>query len=838
MKNRLESKNMERQVFIIPPVICKEIGGKKLSLFRVKKEGVEEYQLELDENVIFKMKEWQIHVLNALFSFGGDTYKSLLLNTNERFGLNIKQNDVDLLLDKIRQHKLFDDENAPKHPITKPFYTGEAAPVVEASGKESVTKNQKEKASEGKESKTASVSLFGKIKSHFLEIFKTQEKWSETEAEAVDDEVKVAPNAPKVTVLFNPTNFLNKFKAITATGRYLLYPLPLFLAASIFILGKNPEMIRQDLPALFSDVSIVTHILFGLITVSAVTTFATASVAYAFTATVKQISVLFFFGFIPRFIPVIEDTKKFSRNQKLWLHATPLLARIGLFCVGVIAWYNSRHLGGVVPDFFALLAVASTVSFFVASCPFYKSTGYRFLTEFFNEPYLWGKAVNAFLNKINRNVYTNSDNNVLVAYAMTCILFTITLIGAVFFTAYQWFEIEMGEKALFLVGALFVAFCLRVRKGLKEINEAYHRNLHFERWREGVFPIKPEVKNASEAKPKTSNKKKAAIVTLVIFLMLPYNYEPSGQVIMIPMTQQQVSTDIAGIVDEVYYDGGEFLKKGTVIAKLSINDYQAQLNILQAKLEERSAYVEQIKSSKSEQITIAEEALESAKINAKYSGDECARQRPLHKSGSISQSEMAKIERVCTLDKQKVVEAEAELQKASAGSTAEEIRAAELSLLPIQAEIALYQDRIARSHFSMPFDGRLATLHLKEIKGRFLEKGALLAMAQDDTAYKAELKVPESDLAHVKVGANVNVKTSAYPDKTFKATIATINPDVEEIDGEKMVTMIIAFTENENLLKSGLSGFAKVDGGHLMVWEALTRSIYRFITIDLWAWVA
>lgn len=421
---------------------------------------------------------------------------------------------------------------------------------------------------------------------------------------------------------------------------------------------------------------------------------------------------------------------------------------------------------------------------------------------------------------------------------MACIFFTLTLVGAVFFLAYQWLEIEIGEKAIIIISILLGAFCFRIRKSIKQINEAYHRNLHFERWREGVFPINPEVKNMAETNPKTSNKKKAALVTFAIFLLLPYNYEPSGQVVMIPISQQQVSTDIAGIVDEVFFDGGEFLKKGTVIAKLSTSDYQAQLNILQAKLQERSAFVEQIKSSKSELITIAQEALESAKINAKYSGDECARQRPLHKSGSISQSEMAKIERVCTLDKQKVAEAQAELNKVSTGSTAEEIKAAELSLLPIQAEIALYEDKIARSHFSMPFDGTLATLHLKDLKGRFLEKGELLAMAQDDSTFKAELKVPESDLAFVKVGADVNVKTSAYPDKTFKATVTTINPDVAEIDGKKMVTMIISFKENKSLLKSGLSGFAKVDGGHMMVWEALTRSIYRFITVELWAWVA
>lgn len=372
MRNQIDKTDMERQVFIIPPFICKEIGGKKLSLFKVKKDGTEEYQLELDETVLFKMQEWQVHVLNALLSYGGDSYKSLLLNTNERFGLNIKQNDVELLFDKIRQHKLFDDENAAKHPLTRPFYTGEAGSVSASNKNESINNKKKTK-----------LGFFGRIKSDIKEIFQTQEKWSDPEEVGIDENVEMTSNSVNMQALFNPTSFLKSFKNIASFGKYLLYPLPLFILASIFVLGKNPEMITKDLLVLFKDVTIITHLLFGLITVSAVNTFVTANVAYAFTATVKQVSVVFFFGFIPRFVPVIEDAKKLNRNQKLWLHATPLLTRLGLFCLGVFAWYNSRHLEGPVPDFFALLTVASIVSFFIASCPFYKSNGYRFLTEFF-----------------------------------------------------------------------------------------------------------------------------------------------------------------------------------------------------------------------------------------------------------------------------------------------------------------------------------------------------------------------------------------------------------------------------------------------------------------------
>jgi len=836
MSKQSEFKNDERQVFIIPPVIIKEIGGKKLSLLKAK--GGDEYQLELGDDVVFKLQEWEYHVLNALFSFGGDKYETLLVNTNDRFGLNLKQHDIDVLLERIRQRKLFDKENAPKHPLTKPFYTGEAKTVnlIKASDVGN-NKTTQEAANENKGLQGKFSSLVERVKADAKQVFKEQQNWSDIEkSEAEEGEVEIDPKAATIKALFNPTKFLGKHKNTILLGKYLLYPLPLVLMASLFILLQNPEMVSRDFVQVLHGFGIFTHLFFGLVTVSLVTTFATACVAHAYSSTVRAISVILFFGFIPRFTPIIEDTAKLNRKQKLWLHATPLIARLGVFCLGVIMWYNSRYLGNIISEFSALLALTSLVSFFVASCPFYKSNGYRFLVEFFNEPNLWGKSVTAFLNKVNKDVHTTSDRSILVAYAVICMFFTFGLAATVFIIAYHWFSIEIGQNALFIIAALVAGFMYRVGKEAREVNEEYHRNLNFVRWRDGAFPTKPEEAKKEVVKP--NYKKRLLLASSLVFLILPYNYQPSGQVIMLPFTQQKISTDISGIVNEVYFEGGEFLQEGTVIAKLSTNDYQAELNILQAKLQEKAAQVDRLKSfPRPEDVSIAEEQLELAYVNVRFSGEECERQRPLHESGSISQSEMAKIEEACNYDQQQVLISEAQLDKVLSGASQEEIAVAELSLLPLEAEIKMYQDKIERSQLRMPFDGKLATLSLKERQGQFLDKGEPFALAQDDKSFKAVLKLPESELAYVKVGSEVDVKTPAYPGKTFKAIVKVIEPDVEEKDGMKMIRMIISFKSDDESLKSGLSGYAKVDGGTFMVWEVLTHSIYRFITVELWAWI-
>jgi len=34
-----------------------------------------------------------------------------------------------------------------------------------------------------------------------------------------------------------------------------------------------------------------------------------------------------------------------------------------------------------------------------------------------------------------------------------------------------------------------------------------------------------------------------------------------------------------------------------------------------------------------------------------------------------------------------------------------------------------------------------------------------------------------------------------------------------------------------------MTGFAKITGDKLMIWQILTQAVHRFLTIEIWAWV-
>ncbi|MFH1158198.1 MAG: efflux RND transporter periplasmic adaptor subunit [Pseudomonadota bacterium] len=744
-----------RQISTLPPVLRKEMEGERLTLFRVKKGDLEEYRLERGKAAVITFSAWQYHVLNALFSFGGDQYSTLLANVNERFGLTLAQDDMEALFASLREKQLFDAKESPNHPLTKPFCGAGTETRATAPG---APKAQQA----GTSSKTAGESLW------------------------------------KTVYIFNPAKYLASVRPLLPAGRYLVYPLPFLLFAAFIILWQHTPSAEQDFSDLLRDLNIITGVAFNVVTVSVLAAFTLAATAYARGATVNSISVILLYYFIPRFVVRMEDTEKFSRREKLWLHASPLLAQLWLFCLGILLWYSGRPLGGIITIFGATLAFDAAITFLDASCPFNKNSGYYFLAELLNEPNIRDKAFLTLLNKWKKNVYVQTDSNVLLIYALACICFTAGLLAVILYSLHAFLDVEFGTESLVVIGALMLGIGLKLRDLLKKINEDYAKRQQLVRWRERVLPEdSPESKAPA---PPYSFGKKIAITTAVLFLLAPYPYRPSGQVVLSPVAQQQISTDIAGIVDEVNFDGGELLEKGTVVARLSVSDSRAQLKIQQATLAERQA------------------TLETAKNRAAYSESNCGRQRKLYASGSISFDKLEAAERECSIDKLQAIEAEAALE-------------------PIQAQIDLYKDRIARSEFKMPFTGKLATLHLKEKKGKFLDIGVPLAEAEDDSSFEVVVEIPEEDASGIKVGADADIRLAAYPDNSFRGVVKTIDPDAKDKSYGKMIQMIVTFENKGDSLKSGMSGYAKVRGDSLMGWEMLTRPIFRFLTVEVWAWM-
>ncbi len=97
-----------------------------------------------------------------------------------------------------------------------------------------------------------------------------------------------------------------------------------------------------------------------------------------------------------------------------------------------------------------------------------------------------------------------------------------------------------------------------------------------------------------------------------------------------------------------------------------------------------------------------------------------------------------------------------------------------------RAEVAVERARLelARTDIRTPFSGRVASIQV--VEGQFVRNGDELLTVVDLDPIKVEVQVLESEVGYLSPGRGASISFSAFPGETFRGTIETINPVVEQ----------------------------------------------------------
>jgi putative peptide zinc metalloprotease protein len=321
-------------------------------------------------------------------------------------------------------------------------------------------------------------------------------------------------------------------------------------------------------------------------------------------------------------------------------------------------------------------------------------------------------------------------------------------------------------------------------------------------------------------------------------LFVPYHYEPGGNFVLLPNQKSELTSEIGGVISAVYFDGGDFLRKGTVIAKLSSTDYEGMVKVYEAKISEQRSVVDDLKSRpKPEEAELARRALEVRDRQALFSGQKLKRLEKLYKENTISQEEFEDQRKQAEVDAEQVREYRAKLKLVEAGATDEEIAAAEAKMQSYREERDYYKAKITQSMIVMPFDGRLEGVNLKLKSGHFLNKGELFATAQNTNQIFAEIEVPEPDIAYVAKSSKIRVRPLSYTDREFNGIVTAIDPGVTEKSSGRVVKVVTLLDNKNELLKSGMTGYAKISAENVPIGKVLSRGLVRFFEVEVWSWL-
>ncbi len=653
-----------------------------------------------------------------------------------------------------------------------------------------------------------------------------------------------APAEEKGWHLFNPSRLIRRLFPYVLPFKYTIYALPALVILAFFTAVRNTHLIGEDFDRFsigmkFVYYSYALHVFVGLFTDNLLSIWVSGFVAHSYRLTANSFRLELHFGFFPRFHIPVGNTQQLSRRERIWLHAAPILARFGLISSCVLIWFGTRDMG--YPLAFAALTIVAIVmaSLFLVLNPLMKSSGYHLLATVLNEPQMRAKAALALVNKLHGNVYQKLDNNVLIAYALASAL-CLVLTFAVFILMFgNYVKFHLGGAGVILTGLFILLLIVRLTSKLKYIEERYQRTIQYEKWKNIAFPKVESVATEAESKNTLLSYVKIAIISLIVLgLIVPYNYEPGGYFLVLPVQKAEITSENDAVIEKVHFDGGEWLKKGTIIAELSTVDLQSQLKIFTAKTQEQQAIVNDLKSRpKPEEVEMAVRELEVQVTQAGFSKDKFDRYKQLFDEKTISFDEFEEQRKDYEVNVGKLEECRAKLQLVKAGVTPEQIAAAESKLQSYKEECDYYRIKIAQSRIYMPFDGRLLGINLKQKVGHYLKKGEVITTSENTRQVFIQIEVPEPDIGYVTESLKVRARFYTYYDDDVSGVVASIDNTVSVTKVGNVVKVLMLVDNRNGRLDSGMTGYAKIRAKTMPAWEVLSLAIIRFFKVEVWSWI-
>ncbi|WP_139312808.1 HlyD family efflux transporter periplasmic adaptor subunit [Acuticoccus yangtzensis] len=654
------------------------------------------------------------------------------------------------------------------------------------------------------------------------------------------------PSGPAQVSLFDPNRFLSLLCILFWPMKFLWLPLLLAVPLALMVGFERWHVLWRDLLGLNFSLSLVSRGIAALLIVNLASRLAQASVVRAFGGDVRQFGLTLLFGFIPRFYVDQSAIARLSRRGQLWSHAAPSLARLYLFALGTIFWAIYRASGSFFPDLMLLVGQIGLAAFVVSAYPLVPGDGYRFLATFFRQPKLLQKsyvATRAWLaSKPLPPMIDRTEVPGLILYGVAVLLSTITIAVAAWSVAAVALigSLDGPGAVIFLtLFACFVmwAFALRASVAARSrggLDPAMMRELLESRFGAGDQPNEKPASLASRGRVLWV----VVAAALLIVAFLPYQYEASGSFEILPTGRSNATARTEGEVLEVYVREGEWVEKSTVLARLSDWDQTRDVQVTAAQLAEAKARLQRLEEgAKQEQIELAESQVRSARSRTIFSKSEADRAKELVDRGVVSKSEWERKSTAHDSDIAQLAVAEANLKLVKSPATQAELDAARADVERYTHQNQYARDQLERTRITAPIDGRVITPNVHLLIGDWMEMGQEFLTLEDTRVVEAQIDMPETDITLIAPGDKVRLKAWSDMDREVDGEVTEVAPAAESRDYGTVVRVRATIPNEEGHLRPAMTGYAKVQGAEMPVWEAYLRFLMRFFMVEVWSWI-
>lgn len=509
-----------------------------------------------------------------------------------------------------------------------------------------------------------------------------------------------------------------------------------------------------------------------------------------------------------------------GRATRLRIIGSTLVASLALFVVATLLWFMNRSTHPRFAAACLATMVIAVIATLARSNPLARRDGYFLLLNAFGVSDLRetaGMMLFGFGRRPWQTALREVPASVLKLYAWLVIGFWVLMAVLLFCFSGRWLVEHLRGVGFLLVAAVLGVYMFK-QMGRTESSRS---NLG---WAFSWWPF--------------SEKTTWIGATLILIGLIPYSYEPSGDMVVLPSAQADVRALVAGDVREVLVKEGEVVKAGQVIVRLADDGYAAKVAASEAQIASlKSDLALAQKGGKPEEVEVARQAVATARTKAEFSRINEKRLAQAYQRKAVTSQEYDRARGQAEVDQQMLLEAERRLALVSSPAAEDRIESLKADLKRVEAELKYNQQQLAYTQVTAPINGRIVSGTLQFAHGNYLNIGERVAIIEDASTKRAEIKMPEESIGAVKVGSTSWAKSWAYPWQSFVGQVTTIAPAAEESPYGKVVRVEVSVDDPLDQLRSGMTGSAKVDGGWSFAGIVFTRALVRFVFVEVWSWL-
>jgi HlyD family secretion protein len=286
----------------------------------------------------------------------------------------------------------------------------------------------------------------------------------------------------------------------------------------------------------------------------------------------------------------------------------------------------------------------------------------------------------------------------------------------------------------------------------------------------------------------------------------------------IEATEADVGFKISGRIVSRFYEEGDWVEKGKVLAKLDDEDLRQRLDLARATLMSAQARLSKLLSgSRPEELRQAEANLHQAQFDLGNKETQYERMKELYERRVISREGFDNAETSYKVAKAALQIATESYQLVKEGPRQEDIEDARAQVNQAQVSLRLAGTQLSYAVLYCPISG-VVLVKSGEI-GEVVNPGTSVLTLADINNVWLKAYIPETDLGKVKWGQEVIVTTDLRPKKEYRGRISFISSQAEftpkQIQTEKeRVTLVyrikIDIPNPDRELKPGMPADGKI----------------------------